>query len=222
MFIFVGSNSPPLPAGASPPPQWGSVATITERLAPHFETPFFERDTMYFPALSIAHYRLFMERSVGPMQKLVDGLAGEPQGSAALRAEYDAIIAPHFRDNLVIHQSYIMTRASALMRRQALQPCCGAGAVLKRAATLRLGLMLADTPRAGGAALAAASQAGAASAVNAGLRRACRRTDRAARRPGGATLRAHGARLGNVRAAGRARRVHRRPRLLHASGGGRR
>ena len=30
----------------------------------------FERGVMKFSALSIPHFRLFMERSVGPMQKL--------------------------------------------------------------------------------------------------------------------------------------------------------
>ena len=36
---------------------------------------------MKFSALSIPHFRLFMERSVGPMQKLVESLAADPGGS---------------------------------------------------------------------------------------------------------------------------------------------
>lgn len=103
MFGFVGRNSPPAPAGASPPAQWGNPMTVTERLATGFENPFFERGKMAFPALSIEHYRVFMERSVGPMQKLVESLATEPERLAVLRAEFDAMVAPYFADN-VVHQ----------------------------------------------------------------------------------------------------------------------
>lgn len=112
MFAFVGRNSPPPPAGAAPPPQWGNPAVITERLATGFDTPFFERGTMAFPALSLAHYRLFMERSVGPMQKLVEGLAGDPQKLSSIRAEFEALAAPYYIDN-VVHQGYLLTRARA-------------------------------------------------------------------------------------------------------------
>ena len=112
MFAFVGRNSPPPPPGAAPPPQWGNPALITERLAPHFESPHFARGTMLFPALSLAHYRLFMERSVGPMQKLVESLSAEPEKLAAIRAEFEALAQSYYSDN-VVHQDYILTRAKA-------------------------------------------------------------------------------------------------------------
>jgi SAM-dependent methyltransferase len=112
MFAFVGRNSPPPPPGVSPPPHWGNPVIITERLRACFDAPFFERGTMAFPALSIAHYRLFMERSVGPMQKLVESLAREPQKLSTVRAEFDALVAPYYFDNLV-HQDYLLTRAQA-------------------------------------------------------------------------------------------------------------
>jgi len=112
MIAFVGRNSPPAPPGASPPPQWGNPATITDRLGTRFDAPFFERGTMAFPALSLAHFRLFMERSVGPMQKLVESLAGEPQKLDAIRVEFEALAAPYYLDN-VVHQGYLLTRAQA-------------------------------------------------------------------------------------------------------------
>jgi len=112
IFAFVGRHSPPPPAGASPPPQWGNPATVAHRLDTGFDAPFFERGTMNFPALSVEHYRFFMERSVGPMQKLVEGLAGEPDRLAALRAEFDDLIGPYYFDN-VVHQDYLLTRARA-------------------------------------------------------------------------------------------------------------
>ncbi len=112
IFAFVGRNSPPPPPGSAPPPQWGNPEVIVERLAHGFEAPFFARGTMTFSVLSLGHYRLFMERSVGPLQKLFEGLAGEPAKLAALRAELEAIAEPYFADNLV-HQDYILTRAAA-------------------------------------------------------------------------------------------------------------
>jgi SAM-dependent methyltransferase len=112
MFAFVGRNSPPPPPDAAPPPQWGNPATIAERLAAGFDAPFFERGTMAFPALSLAHFRGFMNRSVGPMQKLVESLASDPQKLATLQAEFDAMVVPYYADNLV-RQDYLLTRAQA-------------------------------------------------------------------------------------------------------------
>ena len=112
MFAFIGRNSPPLPAGVAPPPQWGNPATVSERLGARFDPPFFARGTMTFPALSIAHYRLFMEHSVGPMQKLVESLTNDPAKLALLRAEYEALAAPYYVDN-VVQQDFLLTRAQA-------------------------------------------------------------------------------------------------------------
>lgn len=112
LFAFIGRNSPPPPPGAAPPPQWGNPAVVTERLAAGFDAPFFARRTMFFPALSLEHFREFMEHSVGPMQKLVEGLAGDAHKLAAVRAEFVALAKPYYADNLV-RQDYLMTRAGA-------------------------------------------------------------------------------------------------------------
>lgn len=112
MFMFIGRHSPPPPPGAAPPPQWGSPAVVAERLAPHFDTPFFGRGVMRFPALSPAHYRLFMEQSVGPMQKLVEGLANEPSRLESIRREFEALVSEYLTDN-VVRQDYLFTRAQA-------------------------------------------------------------------------------------------------------------
>ena len=111
MFAFVGRHSPP-PQGAAAPPLWGSPAVIAERLGNKFGTPFFERGVMKFSALSIPHYRLFMERSVGPIQKLVESLSADPQKLEHFRAEFEALAAPYHFDN-VMHQDYLLTRARA-------------------------------------------------------------------------------------------------------------
>ncbi|MFZ1018042.1 MAG: methyltransferase domain-containing protein [Candidatus Cybelea sp.] len=112
LFQFIGRNSPPLPPGVPPPVLWGDEGTIRQRLATGFEEPAFERGVMTVPALSLPHYRMFMERSVGPMEKLVASLAGEPERLEAVRREFDQICEPYFTDNLV-SQEYLLTRAAA-------------------------------------------------------------------------------------------------------------
>jgi SAM-dependent methyltransferase len=112
IFAFVGRQSPPPPPGASPPQQWGDVSLVMERLGEGFGAPFFERGMMAVPALSVSHFRAFMERSVGPMQKLVESLASDPQTLQAVRAQFEALAEPYFHNNL-IQQSYLLTRAVA-------------------------------------------------------------------------------------------------------------
>lgn len=110
MFALMAQHAPPPPGGAAPA-QWGNPAVITERLAPYFGTPFFERGTLSFPALSLAHYREFLERTIGPLQKLIETLANDPTTLAALRAQLETLARPYYVDN-EIRQDYLMTRAS--------------------------------------------------------------------------------------------------------------
>jgi SAM-dependent methyltransferase len=112
LFAFVGKNSPPPPPGAAPPPQWGNPSIVIERLGDSFEAPFFTRGVMQFPALSLAHFREFMERSVGPMQKLIESAADDAPRLATLRAEFEALAAPYYFGNIV-RQEYLLTRAKA-------------------------------------------------------------------------------------------------------------
>ena len=110
MFALIGRNSPPPPPGVAPAPLWGNPAVINERLAGAFGEPFFERGTMVYPALSLAHYRRFIEASIGPMRKVVDGLADAPDRLARVRADFEALVTPYYVDNQV-QQSYLLTRA---------------------------------------------------------------------------------------------------------------
>ena len=112
MFAFIARYAPPPPPGAVPPPLWGNPAVVAERLAAGFEPPFFERGTMEFPALSLDHFREFMEHSIGPMQNLVASLAPEPEKLAAVRREYLEVARPYYVNNTV-RQDYLFTRAVA-------------------------------------------------------------------------------------------------------------
>jgi hypothetical protein len=67
---------------------------------------------MQFPTLSLSHFREFAERSVGPIQKLIESSAKEPERLAGLRAELETLAAPYYFGN-VIRQEYLLTRAKA-------------------------------------------------------------------------------------------------------------
>src|SRR5580700_4148372 len=92
MLSLIGRNSPPPPPGVAPPPLWGNPAVINERLAGAFGEPFFERGTMVYPALSLAHYRRFIEASIGPMRNVVEALADAPDRLARVRADFEALV----------------------------------------------------------------------------------------------------------------------------------
>ena len=111
-FRLVSSYMPPPPPGVSPPPQWGDVAVVRERLGDAVKHILFDRGCMLVPALTVQNYRDYMERTAGPMLKLVEMLnATDPGRLAQFRREYDALIAPYFEDNL-IRQDYLHTRAT--------------------------------------------------------------------------------------------------------------
>lgn len=111
-FAFVGRHSPPPPEGAVPPPLWGVVSVVTERLSNRFDAPFFERGVMRVPALSLPHFWNYMSASIGPLQKMVERLAAQPEQLNAVRQEMLALAEPYFSNNIV-HQDYLLTRANA-------------------------------------------------------------------------------------------------------------
>jgi len=110
-FRLVSTYMPPLPPGISPPPQWGDIAMVRERLGDAVKDIMFDRACMLVPALSVQNYRDHIEQTAGPMLKLVEMLSkNDPARLAEFRQKYDALISPYFEDNL-IRQDYLMTRA---------------------------------------------------------------------------------------------------------------
>jgi hypothetical protein len=69
------------------------------------------RGTMMFRALSLAHYRRFLEASIGPLQKVIEGFAGAPDQLSRFRAEFESLAEPYYCNNQ-LQQSYLLTRAS--------------------------------------------------------------------------------------------------------------
>ncbi len=110
-FRLVSSYMPPPPADVSPPPQWGDVGIVRERLGSAVKEIQFDRACMMFPALTISNYRDHIEHTAGPMLKLVEMLSeSDSNRLAQFRREYDTLVEPYFEDNLV-RQDYLMTRA---------------------------------------------------------------------------------------------------------------
>ena len=67
---------------------------------------------MVVPALSLKHYIAFLERTVGPMLKLVQSLGPtDPARLAEFRREYEELARPYFENNQM-RQDYLLTRAT--------------------------------------------------------------------------------------------------------------
>lgn len=113
VFALVGQHAGPLPPGIASPVQWGDVAVVRERLGSRVKDVTFEREIMRFPAMSVGHYRENVERTSGPVLKLVERLASDPARLAMFRRELEQILAPHFDgESNVMQLAYLMTRAT--------------------------------------------------------------------------------------------------------------
>jgi SAM-dependent methyltransferase len=112
MFMITARYAPPPPPGLAPPPLWGDPKVVAERLGGAVKDIVFDRGTMLIPALSPQHYRTFLEKTAGPLIKVVESLsASDPDKLAAFRSEYEALIAEYYEENLV-RQDYLLTRAT--------------------------------------------------------------------------------------------------------------
>ncbi|HKQ57492.1 MAG TPA: class I SAM-dependent methyltransferase [Candidatus Eisenbacteria bacterium] len=111
MFALVSKYLPP-PPGVSPPGQWGEPAIVRERLGTAVKDLSFDRDNAWFASLNIKIQRDYMEKTSGPVIKLVANLEkSDPAKLEAFRKDYEALAAEYFEDNQ-LRQSYLMTRAT--------------------------------------------------------------------------------------------------------------
>ncbi|HVU03616.1 MAG TPA: class I SAM-dependent methyltransferase [Polyangiaceae bacterium] len=111
MFALVGRFLPP-PPGVAPPIQWGDVAIVKERLGAAVKNVEFDRATLRGPYLSSRHVRAFMEKNVGPVQKILQVFEKEPEKIAEFARELDALAAAYFEpQENVLRQDYLLTRA---------------------------------------------------------------------------------------------------------------
>jgi len=111
IFALVGRYMPPPPPGVSPPPQWGDIHLVRERLGDAVRDITFDRARMLVPALSPQHHRVQTELTAGPVLKLVESLsASDPERLAAFRREYDDMVSEYIQDNIA-RQDFLLTRA---------------------------------------------------------------------------------------------------------------
>ena len=114
LFALTGRYLPPPPPGVVPPHLWGDPAVVRERLGDAVKDLRFDRAVMRVPALSLQHNRMVMEKTAGPVLKLVESLsATDPAKLETCRREYEATVADYFEDNLV-RQDYLITRATKI------------------------------------------------------------------------------------------------------------
>jgi SAM-dependent methyltransferase len=112
MFALTARYAPPPPPGVSPPTQWGDPRIVSERLGSAVKNIVFDRGTMRVPALSPPHLRATIERTAGPVIRMVESLSsGDPAKLAAFRSEFEALAAEYLEDN-VVRQDYLLTRAT--------------------------------------------------------------------------------------------------------------
>ena len=112
-FALVTRYLPP-PPGVSSPALWGDPNIVTERLGGRVKDVFFARARMEVPVLSLQHHRTHVERTVGPLVKLVEMLsASDPGRLAQLRSEFESLTAEYVDENL-LRQDYLLTRAVKL------------------------------------------------------------------------------------------------------------
>ena len=105
---------PPPPPGIPSPILWGDPQIITQRLGSVVADIVFDRDSILVPALTPQHFRMVIERSAGPIIKMVEVLAtSQPERLESYRTEFDAIVSQYMRDNQ-IKQDYLLTRARKL------------------------------------------------------------------------------------------------------------
>jgi SAM-dependent methyltransferase len=103
--------APPPPPGIAPPNLWGDPQVVTQRLGRAVTDLMFDRQSILVPALSPQHFRVHVERSAGPVTRMVQALGEtQPERLQAFRAEFEAVVAEYMENNQV-RQDYLLTRA---------------------------------------------------------------------------------------------------------------
>ena len=105
---------PPPPQPMAPPILWGDPNTVRQRLGNAVKDIVFDRACMLVSALSPQHFRGSVERTAGPLVKMIEFLSStDANRLQAFRQEFDAIVAQYFQDNQV-RQDYLLTRATKI------------------------------------------------------------------------------------------------------------
>lgn len=108
-FTLTSRYAPAPPPGFSPPPQWGDVNIVKQRLGEAVDDIRFDRGVMAFPVLSLRHYNRVVEETVGPARALVQ--SGDAATLERYRTELRELASQYYVDN-ALQQNYLATRAT--------------------------------------------------------------------------------------------------------------
>jgi SAM-dependent methyltransferase len=118
MFSFLADYLPPPPPEAeraAPAALWGDPNIVRERLGTSVTALTFGRGTLTAPALSVRHFRLAQEKTIGPLAKVVAALENDPAKLARLRADFEAMAGDAYDDDdNAIRMPFLMARATKL------------------------------------------------------------------------------------------------------------
>jgi len=110
MMRLIASYLPPPAPGVVSPALWGDPNVVRERLGDAVENITFYRDAMRVAALSPRHQRIGTEKISGPIIKLVEDLSQrDPAALERFRADYEALAAQYFEDNMLVRDFLITT-----------------------------------------------------------------------------------------------------------------
>src|SRR6185369_14124640 len=101
MFTLLADHAPP-PPGAEPPAPpalWGDPNVVRQRLGAAVDGLNFARRTMTTPALSLAHFRVAQEKTIGLLGKIVASLENQPAKLSSFRADFEAMASEAYADN---------------------------------------------------------------------------------------------------------------------------
>jgi 2-polyprenyl-3-methyl-5-hydroxy-6-metoxy-1,4-benzoquinol methylase len=110
LLQVVGRHLPPPPPGIPAPTTWGEPSVVRERLGARVRDLYFERGVLEAVAMSPQHNRLELEDTLAPLRALMETHKEDGGRLASIRAELEAALAPHHRDNAVRNE-YLVTRA---------------------------------------------------------------------------------------------------------------
>lgn len=111
MMRLIAAYLPPNPEVPSPA-LWGDPNVVRERLGTAVHDITFYRDAMRVAALSPRHQRISTEKVSGPIVKLVEYLSEhDPAKLERFRAEYEALAAEYFEENVLV-RDFLITVAT--------------------------------------------------------------------------------------------------------------
>jgi SAM-dependent methyltransferase len=116
MFTFLADHAPPPAPGGEPPAPpalWGDPNVVRQRLGAAVSGITFARDTLTAPALSLTHFRVAQEKTIGPLGKIVASLENEPAKLSNFRTDFDTMASEAYDDN-AMRFPFLMTRATKL------------------------------------------------------------------------------------------------------------